>query len=373
MPSNKKKVLFTSHTANFQKFNRPFMRMLREQGYEVHYASMGEEQIEDCDKQFVVPFTRSPFTLSNVRAYRQLKEIIDHEQYDLIHTHTPVGSVVTRLAARQARQRGTRVIYTAHGFHFFTGAPLLNWLVYYPIERLMAHYTDVLITINAEDYARANRHFATSVVYVPGVGVDPKRFDITINKNSRQAIRAKLGIKPNDFVIIYVAELSKRKNQSWLLSALKTTLQQDTSMHLLLVGADSLQGKIHKQSVRYGIQSQVHFLGYRKDIPELLQASDLYVSTSKQEGLPVNILEAMMGRMPIVALECRGVAELLSLVGATPARDMQTFRAAVQYYKKHRSLHREKDAIQSALSRYTTPNIMKNMRQLYEYEGEAAR
>jgi len=106
MPSNKKKVLFTSHTANFQKFNRPFMRMLREQGYEVHYASMGEEQIKDCDKQFVVPFTRSPFTLSNVRAYRQLKEIIDREQYDLIHTHTPVGSVVTRLAARQAPPTG---------------------------------------------------------------------------------------------------------------------------------------------------------------------------------------------------------------------------------------------------------------------------
>lgn len=372
MPSNKKKVLFTSHTANFQKFNRPFMRMLREQGYEVHYASMGEEHIEDCDKQFVVPFTRSPFTLSNIRAYRQLKEIIDHEQYDLIHTHTPVGSVVTRLAARQARQRGTRVIYTAHGFHFFTGAPLLNWLIYYPIERLMAHYTDVLITINAEDYARANRHFATSVVYVPGVGVDPKRFDITINENSRQAIRAKLGIKPNDFVIIYVAELSKRKNQSWLLSALKTTLQQDTSMHLLLVGADSMQGKIHKQSVRYAIQSQVHFLGYRKDIPELLQASDLYVSTSKQEGLPVNVLEAMMGRMPIVALECRGVAELLALVGTMPAHDMQTFRAAVQYHKKHRSLQHQKEAIQSTLSRYTTPNIMKNMRQLYEYEGDAA-
>ena len=143
-------------------------------------------------------------------------------------------------------------------------------------------------------------------------------------------------------------------------------------MHLLLVGADSMQGKIHKQSVRYGIQSQVHFLGYRKDIPELLQASDLYVSTSKQEGLPVNVLEAMMGRMPIVALECRGVAELLALVGAMPAHDMQTFCAAVQYHKKHRSLQHQKEAVQSTLSRYTTPNIMKNMRQLYEYEGDAA-
>ena len=202
--------------------------------------------------------------------------------------------------------------------------------------------------------------------------MDPKRFDITINKDLRRAIRAELGIKPSDFVIIYVAELSKRKNQSWLLSALKTILQQDTSMHLLLVGADSMQGKIHKQSVRYGIQSQVHFLGYRKDIPELLQVSDLYVSTSKQEGLPVNVLEAMMGRMPIVALECRGVAELLALVGAMPAHDMQTFRAAVQYHKKHRSLQHQKEAVQSTLSRYTTPNIMKNMRQLYEYEGDAA-
>ena len=119
MVKQRKKVLFTSHVANFQKFNRPFMRMLSEQDYEVHYASMGEEEILDCDKSFVVPFTRSPFGLSNVAAYKQLKVIIDREHYDIIHTHTPMGSVVTRLAARAARKKGTRVIYTAHGFHFF--------------------------------------------------------------------------------------------------------------------------------------------------------------------------------------------------------------------------------------------------------------
>ncbi len=115
----KKKVLFTSHVANFQKFNRPFMRMLSEQGWEVHYASDGEEKILDTDKEFTIPFERSPFKLGNIKAYFKLKKIIDHEKYDMIHTHTPMGSVVTRLAARDARKNGTRVIYTAHGFHFF--------------------------------------------------------------------------------------------------------------------------------------------------------------------------------------------------------------------------------------------------------------
>ena len=182
------KILFTSHVANFQKFNRPFMRMLRKDGWEVHYASMGEEEILDADKSFTVSFTRNPFTISNIRAYKQLKQIIDRENYDIIHTHTPVGSVVTRLAARRARSRGTRVIYTAHGFHFFTGAPLLNWLIYYPVERLMARYTDTLITINDEDYKRAKRTFKTDVRYVPGVGVDPEQFKPRLTKKTTQRL-----------------------------------------------------------------------------------------------------------------------------------------------------------------------------------------
>lgn len=309
---NKKKVLFTSHVANFQKFNRPFMRMLSEQGYEVHYASMGEEEILDCDRSFTVPFTRSPFRLSNIKAYRQLKEIIDRENYDIIHTHTPMGSVVTRLAARDARKRGARVIYTAHGFHFFAGAPLANWLIYYPVEKWMARHTDTLITINDEDYQRAKRKFKTDVQYVPGVGIDPKKFDIKMTKAEKTKLRKSLGLKDSDFVIIYVAELLKRKNQTWLVRSLVNFIKANPDTHLLLPGKDSLRGKLHVLVGDLGLQGRVHLLGYRTDIPQLMKVSDLAVSASTQEGLAVNIMEAMGSQLPVLATDCRGNRDLIS-------------------------------------------------------------
>lgn len=306
-----KKVLFTSHTANFQKFNRPFMRMLREQGAEVHYASMGEEEIQDCDKSFVVPFTRSPFKASNIQAYKQLKQIIDRENYDLIHTHTPMGSVVTRLAARDARKKGTRVIYTAHGFHFFKGAPLLNWLIYYPVEKAMAKYTDTLITINDEDYQRAKKKFKTDVRYVPGVGVDESKFKPRLTKKQRNDLRKTLGIKPDDFVMIYPAELSKRKRQMWLIDTLSGFMEQHPDAHLVLPGGDSLDGKCQALAQQLGLAAEIHFLGYRQDIPQLMMMSDLSVSSSSQEGLPVNLLEALAAGLPIVATDSRGHADLV--------------------------------------------------------------
>lgn len=306
-----KKILFTSHTANFQKFNRPFMHMMREDGWEVHYASMGEEEILDCDKSFVVPFTRSPFKLSNITAYKQLKKIINQENYDIIHTHTPMGSVVTRLAAKKARKNGTKIIYTAHGFHFFKGAPLLNWLIYYPVERLMAHHTDTLITINKEDYNRAKRQFKTNVAYMQGVGVDPKRFTPKLTAKQKLELRKSLGLKKDDFVMIYPAELNKNKNQTLLLHVLHEINKEDKSVHLLLAGKDNLNGYHKKLADKLGIAKNVHFLGYRSDIPQLLQMSDLSVSASHREGLPVHLIEAMFAGLPIVTTKCRGATELV--------------------------------------------------------------
>lgn len=307
----KKKVLFTSHVANFQKFNRPFMRMLSEQGWEVHYASAGEEKILDCDKEFTVPFERSPFKLGNIKAYFKLKKIIDAEKYDLIHTHTPMGSVVTRLAARATRKKGTRVIYTAHGFHFFKGAPLLNWIIYYPIEKLMARHTDTLITINNEDFERASKKFKTDVRYVPGVGVDPKKFDVEVSKVEKSALRKSLGLKNSDFVMIYVAELSRRKNQLWLIDTLSKFMYEHSDVHLVLPGKDSLDGAAHVLVEKLELEKQVHFLGYRDDVPQLMMTSDVAVSASKQEGLPVNVMEAIYLGLPVVLTDCRGNRDLV--------------------------------------------------------------
>ena len=342
MSSHKKtkKILFTSHVASFQKFNRPFMRMMSEKGWEVHYASMGEEEILDCDKSFVVPFTRSPFRLSNITAYRQLKKIINQENYDIIHTHTPMGSVVTRLAAKKARKNGTKIIYTAHGFHFFKGAPLLNWLIYYPVERLMARHTDTLITINKEDYHRAKKQFKTNVIYMPGVGVDPKRFKPKLTAKQKLELRKSLGLKKDDFVMIYPAELSKRKNQLWLIEALRPLLNDDTKVHLILAGKDSLHGKVTQHVNQYDLANQVHILGYRNDIHQLLQIANLSVSSSKQEGLPVHIMEAMFAGLPIVTIKCRGATELVEdgVNGFVVGFDKVEFVERVQKIIKDRKL-----------------------------------
>jgi glycosyltransferase EpsD len=307
----RKKVLFTSHTANFQKFNRPFMRWFREQDWEVHYASDGAEKILDCDKEFTIPFERSPFSLSNIRAIGKLKKIIDAEHYDIIHTHTPMGSVVTRLAARKARRNGTRVIYTAHGFHFFKGAPLLNWAIYYPIERIMARLTDTLITINSEDYERVKKKFKTNVQHVAGVGIELEKFEPRLTTKKRTELRSSLGIGNKDFVMIYPAELSKRKNQTTLLSITEILVKENPMIHLLLPGKDSMRGLHKKATIEKGIENNVHFLGYREDIPALLMASDLSISTSTQEGLPMHVMEAMTAKLPTVSFACRGVSELI--------------------------------------------------------------
>jgi glycosyltransferase EpsD len=150
-----RKILFVSNTANFSKFNRPFMHWFRQQGWQVDYASAGEETVSGCDNQYTICIARSPFSLSNLRAYRELKALLA-DDYDIIHCHTPMGACLARLAARKGR---AKIIYTAHGFHFFKGAPLLNWLVYYPIEKYLSKYTDCLVTINKEDYNLAIRKF----------------------------------------------------------------------------------------------------------------------------------------------------------------------------------------------------------------------
>lgn len=306
------KVLFTSHTANFSKFNRHFMRWFKEQGWEVHYASMGEEKVQDCDKHFTVPFTRSPFRLSNIVAYRQLRQIIDREQYDIIHTHTPMGSVVTRLAARAARKKGTRVIYTAHGFHFFKGAPLANWAVFFPIEWLVSLVTDDLILINSEDYERAQKLFRAKRTHwlKGGVGIDLSRFK-PVSKREKAKLRKEHGYATDDFILIYIAEFIKRKNHRLLIDAMPDLLRENPKTRLLLCGSGVRMQAMKQLAQDTGVYEVIDFLGYRNDIEKLLQISDMGVSTSMQEGLPTGIIEMIESGLPVVSSDIRGARDVL--------------------------------------------------------------
>lgn len=369
---SKPKVLFTSHVANFQKFNRPFMRMLHDQGYEVHYASMGEEKILDCDKSFVVPFTRSPFRLSNVKAYFELKKIIDRENYDLIHTHTPVGSVVTRLAARDARKRGTRVIYTAHGFHFFKGAPIINWLIYYPVEKIMARYTDTLITINDEDYQRAKKHFKTDVRYVPGVGIDLSRFH-PVDGRVKCRLREKYGLSKDSFVIIYAAELNANKNQGLAIRSLPKIKKYIPNVKLLLCGQGEKRLAYERTARRDNVEDDVKFMGYRQDLDKLFQLSDICVATSIREGLGLSLIEAIASGLPVVASNNRGhrdiVAENEKLGVLYPLNNQDALVSEIVNLKNSINT-RQSFNLRALIDKYSIASSINNHRTIYWRQDE---
>ena len=311
-----KKVLYVATVdSHIKAFHLPYLKLLKDMGYEVHVATNGDDIFPNCDVKHKICIERSPFKLNNLKAIKQLKKIIDKEKFDLIHCHTPMGSVVTRLAAKHSRKKyGTRVLYTAHGFHFYIGAPKLNWMLFYPVEWFLAKYTDILITINKEDYELAKNKFSKrckNIQYVPGVGIDTKKFNIKLSEKEKNDLRKSLGLKKEDYVLICVARLDKNKNQGFLIECLKELVKVNENIHLLLAGRDELNGRYQRLAEKYNIIDNVHFLGNRDDIPKLLKISNIVVSASKREGLPVNVMESFAAGIPVVALRCRGMDNLI--------------------------------------------------------------
>ncbi len=311
------KVLFVATVrSHIGQFHMPFIRSLKEKGWQVDAAcrdNSAEKQGLDTsalDRLFDLPFARSPFHPRNIRAFRMLCGILKQNTYDIIHCHTPVGGVLARIAAKMTGSRA-KVIYTAHGFHFYKGAPRKYWLLFYPIEKFLSRYTDALITINREDYETAKKHFHMKKLYfVHGVGVDLSAFSPELKKN-RSALRAKHHFKDSDFILLYTADLCHRKNQMMLFDAMTILVQQDPKFHLICPGKPDLLETYQARVKALGIAQNVHFPGYTREIPSLLAMSDLSVSSSRQEGLPVNLIEAMAVGNPVVATDVRGNRDLV--------------------------------------------------------------
>lgn len=310
-----KKVLFVATvTKHINAFHIPYLKWFKEQGYEVHVASNGDEKIDFCDKHFNMPFSRCPFKFNNLKTYKQLKKIMDENKYEIIHCHTPVGGVLARLAAKKARKSGTKVIYTAHGFHFYKGAPLLNWIIYYPIEKWMSKYTDTLITINKEDYELAKKRFKKikNIEHVHGVGLDTTRFNITKDDEELNQLRKQIGIDKDNTVLTYVAELNENKNQILLIKAMEQLVKETKDNCVLLLIGDGILREEYEQYIKANnLEKSVKLLGKRDDIPKILKLTDIYVASSLREGLPVNILEAMYMGLPVIAMDNRGHRELV--------------------------------------------------------------
>lgn len=313
--SKKKKVLFVATVVkkHINVFHLPYLQWFQEQGYETHVCARddfyGEECIIPyCDVHYDIPFERSPVSANNVKAYKELKRIIDENEYDIIHCHTPVAAMLTRLAAIKARKKGTKVIYTAHGFHFFKGAPLINWLIYYPVEWVCSWFTDVLITMNREDYQLAKKRMkAKKIEYMYGVGINRDKFTkIQVDKEEK---RKSIDINENDFMIISVGELNKNKNHQVIIQAIAKL--RNEKIKYILCGQGPLETELRELSIGLGIENQVKFLGFRRDIPHLMKGAELFVFPSYREGLSLSLMEAMASGLPVICSKIRGNTDLI--------------------------------------------------------------
>ncbi len=322
----KKALIVTTVSGFVPQFEMNNVFLLQEMGYEVHYASNFHNPHYGSDNHRLdgtgiichqIDFVRSPFHVAaNLKAYRQLYRLLEEQKFQFIHCHTPMGGVLGRLAAEQNRRRqhsGCRVAYTAHGFHFFRGAPLMNWFFYYPVERWLAHFTDRLITINREDYQRAKRFHLREekgrrgrVEKVNGVGIDVAYYQkLAVD---REAVRKQIGVKKGQLLFLSIGELNHNKNHKVMIEALAGSKRD---ICYVICGEGKAKKDLEKLIKKYRLEKNVQLLGYRKDIPELLKASDLFVLPSFREGLSLSLQEAMACGMPVIASDIRGNRELI--------------------------------------------------------------
>lgn len=307
------RILYVTTVGATMGFFKAYINRLKAMGHEVDIACNDREWAapeyfrELGCRVIQVDFSRSPLNIGNFKAIRHLKSIVENGDYDIVHCHTPVAAMCARLACRKARKKGLRVIYTAHGFHFFKGAPKKNWLIFYPIERFCARFTDVLITINTEDYALAQKKMrAKRVEYVPGVGIDIDKFaSVSVDKAAK---RAELGIPEDSYAILSVGELNANKNHKTVLEAIAKL--DRCNVCYAIAGKGELENELRERAKELNVK--LLLLGYRSDVAELYKSFDLFVHPSYREGLPVSVMEAIAAAQAVICSDIRGSRDLVT-------------------------------------------------------------
>lgn len=306
------KILYVTTVGLTMTFFSSIIRELLDKGHTVDIAcNESDSQVPDCYRDWGcgihrIDCVRTPFAAGNARAVGQIRRLVRENGYGIVHCHTPIAAACTRLACKDLRKEGVRVFYTAHGFHFYKGAPLKSWLLYYPIEKLCAHFTDTLITINREDYALAKRKMkARQVVYVPGVGIDVDKFRNTVV--DRPAKRKELGIPEDAFLLLSVGELNENKNHQIVIRTLAEL--NDPSIHYAIAGNGALAEYLTALAEQLGVAERVHLLGYRRDVAELYKTADVDVFPSIREGLGLAAIEGMAAGMPLICSDNRGTRD----------------------------------------------------------------
>lgn len=312
-----KKVLYVATVySHVCQFHLPYLKSFKEQGCETWVAgrdNLAEKNglsLKHVDNAVNISFRRFPFNPKNIKAYKQLKTLINKENFDIIVCNTPVGGILTRMASKKARKNGTNVIYIAHGFHFYKGAPKKNWILYYPLEKHFAKKCDYLVTITNEDYELASKKFKTKVVRMHGVGVDGDRH-YPISEEQKLSLRKELGVSDKDFICLCTGELNKNKNQKFLIDLVPKLKEQIPNIKLWLAGNGASKEDLELQIEKLGVKDSVTLLGYQPKIENYVRASDVVLTASKREGLPFNVVEAMLTKRPVVASVNRGHRELI--------------------------------------------------------------
>ncbi len=312
----KKILLIATVQSHICQFHKPLVEVLKKHGYEVHVAArnnLAEKnglKLDFVDQIYDLPFARSPKSTDNITAYKQLKKVLDENDYEVIHCNTPMGGIVTRLAARKARKSGARVFYTAHGFHFYNGAPKKNWLVFYPIEKFFSRLTDTLITITHEDYALASKKFHCRVEHIHGVGVDDQRY-YPVSEEEQKKLREELGFTEDQRILLCIGELLPNKNQSMAIRMMKEVIEAVPNTVLLIAGNGPERERLEKEIEECGYGDHIRMLGYCTCLEKYQRITDVLVACSRREGLPLNLVEAMLNRNPVVASVNRGHRELV--------------------------------------------------------------
>jgi glycosyltransferase EpsD len=308
------KILYIATSdIHISTFHIPYLKMIKSEGHELHLIveNRGNLVFPFVDKTIHLIFPRSIFRFQNLKAYNRLKMIIDSGNYNLIHCHTPIPSMLTRIASIKARKKGVKVLYTAHGFHFFKGAAYKYWLLYFTAEWFLSFFTDSIITMNKEDYQLAKSNLKSNgVYYIKGIGVDSGKF-LMREPEERIMIREKLGFTKDDFILTYVAEFIHRKNHKFIIECIPELQKSIPELKVLLIGKGILFDKCKNDVLNLGLSNCIKFFGFRNDVDLFASITDIGVSSSRQEGLPIGLAEQMCCSVPIVATTERGHKELI--------------------------------------------------------------
>lgn len=348
----KKRILVTSTDLMMIQFLVSHVINLAENGFEVEIAcsDVGGRMDEVREKLntyvsavHVVRLVRSPASPTNIKGYKDMKQIIDEGNYDIIWTNEPVMGVVTRLAARKARKNGTKVIYMVHGFHFFKGASKINWLLFYPVEKFSSRLCDEIVTINKEDYQRATDKFhCPSVKYIHGIGVNTDRLK---KKENQTDLKDELNLSASDFLVLSVGELNENKNHRVIIKALG--LLDDKNIHYIICGKGDQLDNLIELSKQLDVFDNVHFLGYRTDVVDICSQCDVFAFPTHREGLGLAALEAMYSGLPLITSNVRGPVDFMEKgkTGYLSHPDNEKiFAKAIKYLKEKPELRRKMGA-----------------------------